>query len=137
MEELLTTVSAARFDRVWMNYYIQVPGTTAAAEIDVLAEGEEADDYCWALVFEMKNRDDKNLPTMTEAKSFVKKLNMVKQWLKQKNKKIHFICPVYFSEQGFEPGIEAWLHRQGVFTTDMESWETPGSKSLPLSEPGG
>jgi hypothetical protein len=122
MEGILTTVSASKFDAVWMNYYIQVPATTVATEIDVLAEGEEADDYCWVLVFEMKNRDDKNLPTMTEAKSFVKKLNMVKQWIKQKNKKIRFICPVYFSAGGFEPGIEVWLHRQGVFTTDMESW---------------
>jgi hypothetical protein len=31
---------------------------------------------------------------------------------------------VYFSANGFEPGIETWLHQQGVFTTDMERWET-------------
>ncbi|UCH96986.1 MAG: hypothetical protein JSV88_09085 [Candidatus Aminicenantes bacterium] len=129
MEEILTTVSTSKFDTVWMNYYIQVPGTTVAAEIDVLAEGEGADNYCWALVFEMKNRDEKNLPTMTEAKSFVTKLNKVKQWLKQKDKKIRFICPVYFSAKGFEPGIETWLHQHGVFTTDMESWD-PVRESL-------
>jgi hypothetical protein len=47
-----------------------------------------------------------------------------KQWLEQKDKEIRFICPVYFSANGFEPGIETWLHQQGVFTTDMERWET-------------
>jgi hypothetical protein len=63
MEEILATVSTSKFDTVWMNYYIQVPGTTAAAEIDVLAEGMDADNNCWALVFEMKNRNEKNPPT--------------------------------------------------------------------------
>jgi hypothetical protein len=134
MEEILTTVSTSKFDTVWMNYYIQVPGTTIAAEIDVLAEGGEADNYCWALIFEMKNRDEKNLPTITEAKSFITKLAMVKQWLKQKGKNIRFICPVYFSAEGFEPGIETWLHRHGVFTTDLESWEA-GRESLSCRTP--
>lgn len=124
MEEILTAVSTSKFETVWMNYYIQVPATTAAAEIDVLAEGAEEDNYCWVLVFEMKNRDEKYLPTMAEAKSFVAKLNMVKQWLEQKDKEIRFICPVYFSANGFEPGIETWLHQHDVFTTDMERWET-------------
>ncbi|NIM79564.1 MAG: hypothetical protein GTO20_12295 [Candidatus Aminicenantes bacterium] len=124
MEEILTAVSTSKFEMVWMNYYIQVPATTTAAEIDVLVEGAEEDNYCWTLVFEMKNRDEKYLPTMAEAKSFVTKLNMVKQWLEQKDKEIRFICPVYFSANGFEPGIETWLHQHGVFTTDMERWET-------------
>jgi hypothetical protein len=71
----------------------------------------------------MKNRDEKNLPTIAEAKSFVTRLNIVKQWLKQKEKKIRFICPVYLSAKGFEPGIETWLHQHGVFTTDIETWD--------------
>jgi hypothetical protein len=123
MEELLTAVSTSKFETVWMNYYIQVPAVTSVAEIDVLAEGSMEDNSCWTLVFEMKNRDEKYPPTMAEAKSFVTKLNLVKQWLEQKDKEIRFICPVYFSAKGFEPGIETWLHQHGVFTTDMERWE--------------
>ncbi|TGN99655.1 hypothetical protein PN36_35290, partial [Candidatus Thiomargarita nelsonii] len=121
MEEMLRACSESRFDMIWMNYYLAVPQTTAL-EIDVLAEGEDADS-CWALAFELKNRDDKNPPNMTEAQLFVTKIKRVKQWLAQKGTTIKFVCPVYLSAKGFEPSIEAWLHEQGVLTADRESWE--------------
>jgi len=124
MEELLRACSESRFDMIWMNYYLAVPQTTAL-EIDVLAQGEDTDS-CWALVFELKNRDEKNPPNMTEAQLFVTKIKRVKEWLAQKGTTIKFVCPVYLSAKGFEPSVEAWLHEQGVLTADRESWEGKG-----------
>ena len=49
-------------------------------EVDVLAEGSDANS-CWAFVFEMKNRDEKNLPSMKEAQWFVANVYRIKQWL--------------------------------------------------------
>lgn len=123
MEDMLIGVEKSRFDTIWMNYYLSLPQTTVL-EIDVLAEGEDADN-CWALVFELKSRDDKNPPNMKEAQLFVTKIKGVKQWLAQsKETPIKFVCPVYLSAKGFEPSVEAWLHEQGVLTADMESWKT-------------
>ncbi len=48
---------------------------------------------------------------------------MLRQQMKEKNKKIRFVCPVYLSAKGFDSDIEMWLHEQGVFTADMESWD--------------
>ncbi len=121
LEETLAAVCSAKFDIVWMNYYIQAPEITAL-EVDVLAEGKDADGG-FALVFEMKNRDEKNLPTLAEAKSFVIKIDIVRRWLKKKRGKIRFICPVYLSAEGFQPDVEIWLHEHGVFTADMETWD--------------
>ena len=122
MENRLSLVSESRFETIWMNYYLSVPQTTSL-EIDVLAEGEDADS-CWALVFELKNRDDKNPPNIYEAQLFVTKIKRVKQWLAQKGKTIKFVCPVYLSAKGFEPSVETWLHEQGILTADMDSWES-------------
>ncbi len=80
-------------------------------------------DSCWALAFEVKNREEKNPPTLTEAQLFVTKIARVKQWLEPKNKIIKFVCPVYLSANGFDASVEAWLHEQGVLTADLESWE--------------
>ncbi len=120
MEDALAAASRAKFDMAWMNYYIQAPETTAM-EVDVLAEGTEGED-CWALVFEMKNRNENDLPTLAEAKAFVTKAVMIQRWLHQKGGEIRSICPVYLSAEGFESDVEEWLHEQGVFTADMESW---------------
>ncbi len=120
MEETLTAASRAKFDMVWMNYFIQAQETTPM-EVDVLAEGKDADG-AYALAFEIKNRDEKNLPTMTEAKLFAIKAAMVMRWLNDKGGKIQFVCPVYLSAEGFDPDVEDWLHEQGVFTSDLESW---------------
>jgi hypothetical protein len=116
----LAACRVSRFDMIWMNHYIQLPNTTAE-EVDVLAEGSDADS-CWALVFEIKNRDEKNLPSMAEAHSFVVKVDKVKQRLSKTGKPIKFVCPIYLSAEGFDSEIEAWLHGQGVLTTDMARW---------------
>jgi len=121
MEEMLKLCSVSRFEMIWMNYYLALP-QTAVLEIDVLALGEDAES-CWALVFELKNRDDKNPPNMTEAQLFVTKIKGVKQWLAQ-SKGTRFVCPVYLSAKGFEPSVEVWLHEQGVLTADQASWES-------------
>ncbi len=121
MKETLSAANRARFDMAWMNYYIQAPEFTAM-EVDVLAEGKDADG-AFGLVFEIKNRVEKNLPTMAEAKSFATKAAMVRRWLKNKHGSVRFLCPVYLSAKGFEADVEDWLHEQGVFTADMESWE--------------
>jgi len=118
MEPMLTECSESRFEMIWMNYYLSLPQTTVL-EIDVLAKGEDANS-CWALVFELKNRDAKNPPSLKEAQLFVTKIKAVKHWLGQS---IKFVCPVYLSAKGFAPSVEAWLHEQGVLTADRESWE--------------
>jgi len=128
MEEVLRRGEESRFDMIWMNYYLAVPQTTML-EIDVLAQGEDADS-CWAFVFELKNRDDKNPPNLTEARLFVTKIKMVKEWLAQKGLVIKFVCPVYLSAKGFEPSVEVWLHEQGVLTADRESWENKLFKTV-------
>jgi len=125
MEATLTAVSKLRFERVWMNYYIQLPQTTGV-EVDVLALGEDKNS-CWALVFELKNRDAKHLPTQVEAQLFVTKIDGVKQWLASRGKTIKLVCPVYLSAEGFADSVETWLHEQGVLTSDLAHWER-GSK---------
>ncbi|MCP4687833.1 MAG: hypothetical protein GY859_07265 [Desulfobacterales bacterium] len=121
MKETLSAMGRAKFDMAWMNYYVQAP-EAAAMEIDVLAEGNDADG-AFALVFEIKNRAEKNLPTLAEAKAFVKRAAMVRRWLIDKDGNVRFLCPVYLSAEGFESDVEDWLHGQGVFTADMESWK--------------
>ena len=122
MEQMLTIATQSTFDKTWINYFIQLQGTTSV-EIDVLAEGADADN-CWAFVFEMKNRDEKNLPSMKEAQWFVAKVSRVKQWLAQQTgKSIQFICPIYLSAKGFNASVEQWLHEQGVLTTDWTHWQ--------------
>jgi len=118
MDPMLTECSESRFEMIWMNYYLSLPQTTVL-EIDVLAKGEDANS-CWALVFELKNRDAKNPPSLKEAQLFVTKIKAVKHWLGQS---IKFVCPVYLSAKGFAPSVETWLHEQGVLTADRESWE--------------
>ncbi len=77
MDELLTLCSSSQFKNIWMNYYLILPAMTAV-EIDVLAEGSDAKN-CWALVFEIKNRDEKHPPSQVEAQLFVTKIERVKQ----------------------------------------------------------
>ncbi|MCP4106577.1 MAG: hypothetical protein GY749_13755 [Desulfobacteraceae bacterium] len=118
MEEILKTVCESKFDTVWMNYYIQLPEITAP-QLDVLAEGSDAE-FCWALVFEMKNRGEKNPPTADDAKLFVAKADMLRRQMGEKNRKIRFVCPVYLSAEGFSSDVETWLHEHGVFTADTD-----------------
>ncbi len=120
MKPILTACSTSQFQTVWMNYSLSLPQTVV--ELDVLARGSDTDS-CWALVFEIKNRDEKHTPTLTEAQLFVTKIEKVKQLLTEMNKKIKFVCPLYLSANGFEAPVEEWLHEQGVFTADLETWE--------------
>jgi len=122
MEDMLTACCESRFDTVWMNYYIQLPGA-AMGELDVLAEGADTRGT-HALVFGIKNRDEKYPPSMREAKSFVTKAEMLRQRIRQEGKKIRFVCPVYLSAKGFKEDVEEWLHEHGVLTADMETWDT-------------
>jgi hypothetical protein len=39
------------------------------------------------------------------------------------DKKIQFVCPVYLSAKGFDVPVEEWLHKQGIFTADLTTWE--------------
>ncbi len=121
IEKLLTIASQTAFDQIWINHYIQLQGTTSL-EVDVLAEGANADS-CYALVFEMKNRDEKNLPSIQEAQRFVANISMVKKWLRQQTgRTIKFVCPIYLSAEGFTVSVEEWLQEHGVLTTDWVCW---------------
>ena len=86
-----------------MNFYLQLPGT-GLSEIDILAEGTEGE-YYWALLFEIKNRDEKYPPSLHDAKSFVAKVDMLKLQANQQGKKIRFICPVFLCAKGLR---EMW-----------------------------
>jgi len=120
LEEILAACSVSTFETTWMNYPLQLPSSTNV-EIDVLATGKD-EEHCWALMFETKNREPKNLPTKVEAELFVTKVSMVKQWLAS-TQKIRFVCPLYLSAEGFDNSVEMWLHEHGVLTTDMAHWE--------------
>ncbi|MCP4695655.1 MAG: hypothetical protein GY862_02230 [Gammaproteobacteria bacterium] len=122
MEAMLAACCVSRFHTVWMNYSLSSPQTTAV-ELDVFARGSDADSS-WALAFEIKNRDEKHMPAMTEAQDFVSKIEKARQ--AETGKNIAFICPVYLSAKGFGASVEAWLHEQGVLTADLESWEGRG-----------
>ncbi|RKZ72928.1 MAG: hypothetical protein DRQ57_16005 [Gammaproteobacteria bacterium] len=121
MEPILIACSTSPFQRVWMNYSLSLPQTTVM-ELDVFAQGSDQKS-CWALLFEIKNRDEKQSPTLIEAQGFVTKIEGVKQQLAELDKSIQFICPVYLSAKGFKTSVEEWLHEQGVLTADLESWE--------------
>ncbi len=121
-QELVTKCRAMTFTTVWQNYYLQVPEQPASLQADVLAQGEDAN-ACWALVFEMKNRDAKHPPTREDAQLFATKVAVIRQLLERKEKLIRCVCGVYFSAKGFAPEIETFLHREGILTTDLETWE--------------
>jgi hypothetical protein len=117
LDKLLDLVSESQFETIWSNYYLQQPQSTAV-ELDVLALGED-ETTCWALVFEVKNRDEKHPPTIKEAQLFVANVERLRQWLAQKEKDIRFVCPVYLSAKGFASELESFLHEQEVLTADL------------------
>ncbi len=77
MKEMLATCCVGYFDNVWINYEIQL---SEKIVLDILAEGAD-DESCWALVFAIKNRTEKNRPSMREAEKFVTNVSKVKQYL--------------------------------------------------------
>jgi len=117
LKKQISLVSASRFDIIWTNYHLQMPQTTVV-ELDVLASGEDAKN-CWALVFEVKNRQEAHPPSQIEAQSFIGKVERVKQWLAQKEKEILFVCPVYLSAKGFQSEVEVWMQEHGILTADL------------------
>ncbi len=112
----ISACETTRFDRVWMNYLLNTPGVIPG-ELDVVATGRDGD-ICRALVFETKNRNEKNPPTMDDAKFFLSKVGLLKDSLRQPLS----LCAVYLSAKGFSEDVERWLHTQGIFTADMETW---------------
>jgi len=121
LADILTAASAKPFSKVWKNYYFQLPQATAV-EVDVLAE-DFADNQYWAIVFEIKNRDKKHLPTIDDAQLFMTKIEILKQTVELTGKIIALICPIYLSAQGFSAPVETWLHEHGILTTDMARWD--------------
>ncbi len=121
-QEMLNLCHTSTFTEVWQNYYLQVSDQPASLQVDVLAQGED-DEGCWALVFEMKNRDAKHPPTREDAQLFATKTTIVRQLLERRQKPIRFVCPVYFSAKGFAPEVETFLHQKGILTTDSKTWE--------------
>jgi hypothetical protein len=122
LEAILALASQSLFSKTGIKHYIQLAGKTPI-EVDVLAEGSDSES-CWACVFEMKNRNEKNLPTLKEAQLFVSNVSSVKQWLTQETgKPVKWICPVYFSAEGFSAAVEEYLQEQCVLTTDWAHWE--------------
>ena len=119
--KMASALKQSKFDTVWRSYYIRLPDT-GVRELDIVAEGADSESY-WALIAEIKNRDERYPPTMNEAKAFITKTDLFKQQIMQENKKIHFICPVYISAEGFDALVEKMLHKNGVLTADMDSWE--------------
>ncbi|MEN8218231.1 MAG: hypothetical protein ABFS56_18045 [Pseudomonadota bacterium] len=61
LKNQLSLVEASRFEIIWTNYHLQIPQTTVI-ELDVLASGEDTKN-CWALVFEVKNRQEAHPPS--------------------------------------------------------------------------
>jgi hypothetical protein len=122
MDEILNTIGSIKFDKIWMNYFINTPGAEGTEELDVVAEGADAGKNPFVVVFEMKNRDEPHPPTMDEAKSFLLKVDMFKQDMEQKNKITGIVCPVYLSAKGFKQDVEVWLHQHLVLTSDMKHW---------------
>ncbi len=79
LEKLTVACEASLFDVIWVNHYLQVQGT-GPVEADVLAQGSDAE-KTWALLFEIKNRDEKNPPSMSEARDFTAKIEKTKLYL--------------------------------------------------------
>ncbi|MDM8551186.1 hypothetical protein QUF72_13965 [Desulfobacterales bacterium HSG2] len=121
MNEVIGLCAKSKFANVRMNHYIQLTNTPAL-EVDVLAEGEDEDSR-WFLVFEAKNRDERNPVTTDQARRFATKVDMIRKLSEQKKKKTRFVCPVYLSAKGFRKDVEEWLHSQGILTADMETWD--------------
>ena len=119
IENMLSICCAGYFEKVWINYEIQL---SEKIVLDILAEGINKESS-WVLVFAIKNRTEKHLPSMREAEEFVANIAVVKKYLAEREKPIQFVCPIYLSAEGFDSSVEEWLHGQGILTTDLAHWE--------------
>ncbi len=109
-----------------MNYQNQHP-SQSPVEIDVLAGGSN-EEQSWAILFEIKNRDPKHLPTLKEAKTFAKKATRFKEIDTPSKEQstsadqARAIFPLYLSANGFTPEVEQWLQSKGIHTADFDTW---------------
>jgi hypothetical protein len=120
---ILSVIQNMTVGLIYLNYYIQSP-ETSVLELDILVESVEysSNDCYHAIVFEIKNRDEKNCPTDQEIKLFAQKIEYFKHALKRQGKTDINIFPIYLSANGFDEKTEQWLHAHHIFTADMASW---------------
>ncbi|MCP4157075.1 MAG: hypothetical protein GY757_55695 [bacterium] len=114
------------FETVWINYQLQHP-SQSPVEFDVLADGSEGGRH-WAILFEIKHRDHKHLPTLKEAKTFAQKVSRYKEIHTSSKEQVESanrtftIFPIYLSANGFTPEVEQWLQESGIHTADFDTW---------------
>jgi len=118
--QILATIKKMKIGMFYLNYFIQSP-ETRVMEIDLLVEGITSDIY-QAIVFEVKNRDEKNCPSEQEIQLFAQKIKALKYSLNRQGYQQVNILPLYLSVNGFDEDSEKWLHDQGIFTADSDSW---------------
>jgi hypothetical protein len=119
-QDMLTMIQSMSIGNIYLNYYIQSP-ETKLRELDVLVEGISDNEY-QCIVFEIKNRDDINLPTEKEIQEFVQKIKLFTYALEMQGHERVKLCSIYFSANGFDPDVKEWLHEHHVLTADMHSW---------------
>ena len=73
-QDMLTMIQSMTIGNIYINYYNQSP-ESVVQELDVLIEGI-SENMFQGIVFETKNRDDKNLPTEKEIQLFIQKLEL-------------------------------------------------------------
>jgi len=117
----LAIVDTMTINMIYMNYYIQ-SSETGSLELDVLVEGKSDNAY-HGVLFEIKNRDEKNLPSEKDMQLFVQKIELFTYSLKRQGMKDIVLCPIYFSANGFDNDSEKWLHEHQIYTADMVSWK--------------
>jgi hypothetical protein len=119
MDQQIRILEEVTFDMVWMNYFLNLPANMPL-EIDVLALKED-ENTIFALAFETKNRNEKNLPSIDECNVFMTKLDAYKKSVNpEKQLRIY---AVYFSANGFSDNVERWLHERGILTVDWNHWD--------------
>ncbi|KPA12740.1 ATPase domain protein, prokaryote domain protein [Candidatus Magnetomorum sp. HK-1] len=106
--------------KIYINYYIQSP-ETVAMEIDILVECTTETTYN-AIVFEIKNTDEKKCPAETDVQLFAQKIDVLKYALTRQGCNEINLVPIYLSANGFQAETEKWLHDKGIFTADIQSW---------------
>ncbi|ETR69713.1 MAG: hypothetical protein OMM_09360, partial [Candidatus Magnetoglobus multicellularis str. Araruama] len=119
-QDMLSLIQSMTIGNIYINYYIQSP-ESVVQELDVLVEGV-SETMFQGIVFEIKNRDDKNLPTEKEIQLFVQKLELFTHSLKRQGHERVMLCPIYFSANGFEPDMEKYCFEHHVLAADMDSW---------------
>jgi hypothetical protein len=119
-QDMLSLIQSMTIGNIYINYYIQSP-ESVVQKLDVLVEGV-SETMFQGIVFETKNRDDKNLPTEKEIQLFIQKLELFTHSLKRQGHERVMLCPIYFSANGFEPDIEKYLFEHHVLAADMDSW---------------